>query len=142
MAIYTVFGVGVGNLGHGRMPRRTMAQWVEMLNRHLSQGHPVVRIVGSFGHTGNFLADSVSTDLDEVTAGFKRLLETGWVVRPIDDVRGALTALSDMQNLRARTAFDGPRDSPFMGGKKSLVGLFRERTEPSSGKSRLILSEF
>ena len=73
-----------------------MAKWVEMLNRHLSQGHPSVHIVGFFGHTGNFLADSVSSDLKEVTTRFKRLLETDWVVRPIEDVRATLTALADI----------------------------------------------
>jgi len=93
VAIYAVFGVGVGNLGRGRAPRRLMAQWVEMLNRHLSQRHLSVRIVDFFGHTGNFLADSVST-LEEVTARFKRLCDTDWVVRPNDEVRAALTALA------------------------------------------------
>ena len=96
VAIYAVFGVGVGNLGHGRAPRRPMVKWVEILNRHLSHGHPSVRIVDFFGHTGNFLADSVSTDLEEVTARLKGLLETNWVVRPIDDVHVALTALADV----------------------------------------------
>jgi hypothetical protein len=73
-----------------------MTKCVEMLNRNLVQGNPSVRILGFFGHTGNFLADSVSTDLHEVTARFKRLLDTDWVVCPMDDVRGALTTLTDI----------------------------------------------
>ncbi len=95
MAIYAVFGIGVGNLGRGRAPRRPMPRWVEMLNGHLPEGSPTARIIGFFGHTGNFLADSPSTELEAVTARFNSLLDIEWVVRPIDDVRAALSALAD-----------------------------------------------
>ena len=95
MALYAVFGVGLGNLGRGQPPRRPMAEWVEMLNRHLLDGPPSVQVIGFFGHTGNFLADSPSTELEEVTTRFDRLLDSHWVVRPIVDVRAALTALAD-----------------------------------------------
>jgi len=67
-----------------------------MLNRHLSEGNPSVQIIGSFGHTGNFLAHAPSTDLGKVTTRFGRLLDTDWVVLPIDDVQAALTALADV----------------------------------------------
>ncbi|MBI2090050.1 MAG: hypothetical protein HYT78_15145 [Deltaproteobacteria bacterium] len=109
MVIYAVFGVGVGNLGRGSAPRRPMPEWVEMLNRHLGDRAPSVQIVGFFGHTGNFLADSPSTDLEQVTARFGRLLETEWVVRPIDDVRTALTALADAPKPETQ---DGIRWTP------------------------------
>jgi hypothetical protein len=66
--IYAVFGVGIGNLGRGRAARRPMSEWVELLKRHLSDGTPPVHISGFFGHTGNFLADSPSTDLVKVAA--------------------------------------------------------------------------
>jgi hypothetical protein len=45
-----------------------MSKWVEMLNGHLISGTPPVQIIDFFGHTGNFLADSPSTNLEEVTA--------------------------------------------------------------------------
>jgi hypothetical protein len=72
-----------------------MPKWVEMLNEHLPHGKPTVRIIGFFGHTGNFLADSPSTDLREVAARFTGLVDTDWVVRSIGDVQAALTALAD-----------------------------------------------
>lgn len=93
MAIYVALGVGVGNLGRGRAPRRPMLKWVDMMNMDLSHGHPSVRIVGFFGHTANFLADSASTDLEQVTARFRGLLATDWVVCPIADMVAALIAL-------------------------------------------------
>lgn len=96
MAIYAVFAVGVGNLGEARKPRRLMVEWLELMNMHLSLGHPSVRIVGFFGHTGNFLADSVSNDLEQVTTRFKGLLSTEWVVLPIEDVVIALAALANV----------------------------------------------
>lgn len=95
MCIYAVFGIGVGNLGRGRTVRRPMSEWVEMLNRHLAYGTPPVRIIGFFAHTGNFLADSPSTEVEEVAARFDCLLETDWVIRPIDDVRATLISLVD-----------------------------------------------
>ncbi len=100
MALYAVFGVGIGNLGRGRTPRRPMSKWVELLNRHLPQADPPVRIIAFFGHTGNFLAESASTDLEEVTARFEDVLDTAWVVRPLDDVRAALTAIADLPEPR------------------------------------------
>jgi hypothetical protein len=72
-----------------------MLRWVQMLNAHLRDGHPLIRIIGSFGHTGNFLAHSPSSNLGEVTARFHRLLDHDWVVRPISDVRAALMVLAD-----------------------------------------------
>lgn len=102
MAIYAVFGVGVGNLGRGRAPRRRMPEWVEMLNRHLADGTPSVKIIGFFGHTGNFLADSPTIDLKDATSRFDRLLETDWVVRPMDEVRAALIALADTPKPEAQ----------------------------------------
>lgn len=93
MAIYAVFGIDVGNLR--RAPRRPMPEWVEMLNRYFLTGSPSLRILDFFGHTGNFLADSPSTDLPEVAARFGHLFDTDWVVCPIDDARAALTALAD-----------------------------------------------
>jgi len=79
-----------------------MPKWVEMLNRHLADGTPSVQIIGFFGHTGNFLADSPSNNLEEVTARFCRLLETDCVVRPIDDVQANLTALADARKPEAQ----------------------------------------
>jgi hypothetical protein len=107
--IYAVFGVGIGNLGRGAAPRRPMPEWAEMLKRHLVDGTPSVHIIGFFGHTGNFLADSPSTTLEMVTARFGRVLETEWVVRPIDDVRTALTALANAPRPEAQ---DGIRWTP------------------------------
>lgn len=92
MATYAVFGIGVGNLGRSRKPRRPMPKWVEQLNERLRGGSPAVHVIGFFGHTGNFLAESPSTDLQEVTARFSGLLNTKWVLRPIDDLRAALAA--------------------------------------------------
>jgi hypothetical protein len=45
MALYAVFGVGIGNLGRQRIPRRPMANWVKDLNILLRQGTPSVRIL-------------------------------------------------------------------------------------------------
>jgi hypothetical protein len=104
--IYAVFGVGIGNLGRSRAPRNPMPEWAEMLNRHLADGTPPVQITGFFGHTGNFLADSPSTNLEKVAARFGRALGTDWAVRPIDDVQTALTALA---NARRPEAQDGIR---------------------------------
>ncbi len=67
VALYAVFAIGVGSLGRSRAPRRPMSKWVALLNRHLPQGHPSIRILGYSGHTGNFVADSESTDLEKVT---------------------------------------------------------------------------
>jgi hypothetical protein len=89
---------------------------MEMLNKHLSHGHPSVRIVSFFGHTGNFLAHSESTNLDEVTARFRRLLETDWVVRPIDDVRVALTALDDISEPKDEAGIRWTLGLAFHGG--------------------------
>jgi hypothetical protein len=91
---YAIFGIGIGNLGRSRGPRRSTSAWRQMLNAELQAGDPPVHIIQSFGHTGNFLADSPSTCLAEVTARFHRLLGTDWVVRPVSDVRAALTALA------------------------------------------------
>ena len=66
-----------------------------MLNRHLAGRTPPVHIIGFFGHTGNFLADSPSTDPEEVAGRLNRLLEIDWAVRRIEDVQAALTALAD-----------------------------------------------
>lgn len=116
MPIYAAFGIGVGNLGHGA-PRRPMARWVEMLNAELSHGYPSVRVIGSFGHTGNFLADSLSTDLQEVTDRFGRALDTDWVVRPIDDVRAALTALARVAEPRYEMGIRWTSGVAFHGGR-------------------------
>jgi hypothetical protein len=70
-----------------------MSEWVETLNRAFSEGHLSTRIIGVFGHSGNFVADSPSTDLEEVTSQLGGLLDTEWVIRPIDDVRAALAVL-------------------------------------------------
>ena len=122
MAIYAVFGVGVGNLGRGRAPRRPMSKWVELLNSQLPQGRPSVRIIGFFGHTGNFLADSLSTDLEEVTARFRRLLDTDWVVRPIDDVNAALTALADIPRPQDENGVRWTLGLAFHGGAGIACG--------------------
>jgi hypothetical protein len=101
--IYAVFGVGIGNLGRSRAPRSPMPEWAEMLNRHLADGTPPVQIIGFFGHTGNFLADSPSTSLEKVAARFgRRVLETDWMVRPMDDVQAALAALASAPRPEAQ----------------------------------------
>lgn len=94
MALYAVFGIGIGNVGRNRVPRRPMSKWVELLNRHLTEASPCVRIIGSFGHTGNFIASSSSSDFEEVSARFHCLLDTDWVVRSVEDVQVALRALA------------------------------------------------
>jgi hypothetical protein len=71
-----------------------MSKWVDLLNRHLAEGYPAVRITRSFGHTGNFLADSPSSDFSKIAARFERLLHTDWVVHPVEDVRAALRTLA------------------------------------------------
>ena len=116
MALYAVFGIGVGNLGRGRTPRRPMSKWVQLLNRHLPQRHPLIRITGYFGHTGNFLADSDSIDLEEVTARFGKLLGTAWVVPPIDDVCTALTGLADVPEPLAENGIRWTLGLAFHGG--------------------------
>ena len=94
MEVYAVLGVGLGNVGRGQARRRTMADWVALLNAQLAAGQPPVEIRGSFRQTGSFLAASPSGVLEEVSGRFGGLLDTEWVVRPLSDVMSALTALS------------------------------------------------
>jgi len=70
-----------------------MPEWVKMLNIHLAEQQPPVRVIGSFGHTGNFIVDSSSNDLEEITERFYGLLETEWVVRSTEDMRSAWKAV-------------------------------------------------
>jgi hypothetical protein len=100
--IYGVFGVGIGNVGRGRAPRRPMPEWVVMLNRHLAGHTPPVHITDFFGHTGNFLADSPSTNLEEVARRLERVLEIDWAVRRIEDVQAALSDLADAPKPEAQ----------------------------------------
>ena len=93
MALYAVLAAGVGNVGRGQARRRRMADWVSLLNAHLAAGQPRVEILGYFRQTGNFMATSLSGVLEEVTERFDGLLDTEWVVRPLDDVASALTVL-------------------------------------------------
>ena len=107
MGVYVVFGVGIGNLGQHH--RRPMTGWIAQLNRSLDQRSPTVEIIDSFGHTGNFLASSSSADLKEVIASLDGELATNWVVRPLNSVLTAVTAVS---NECKPEASDGIRWTP------------------------------
>ena len=134
-ALYAVFGIGIGNLGRSNTPRRSMSRWVQMLNANLLGGHPSLRILGSFGHTGNFLTDSPSRNLAEVAARFHRLLDADWVVRPIDDVRAALMAVADAHDPPMRKAFAGHPASPFMPEQALLAARSSQHRGLSCGGS-------
>jgi hypothetical protein len=95
MALYAVLAIGVGNVGRNQNARRPMPEWVETLNKLLSEGQPPVQVVGSFGHTGNFIAGSPSNDLPQISARFHNLLSTDWVVRSADDMRFAWKAVME-----------------------------------------------
>jgi hypothetical protein len=79
-----------------------MAEWVKRLNRALGNGRPPLQVVGFFGHTGNFLVSCSLTDPEAVRARFIGQLETGWIVRRIEDVKSAATDSATYPKPKAR----------------------------------------
>jgi hypothetical protein len=60
MQTFAVFGVGLGNLGASRRKRVKASRWVVELNRLLKAASAPATVVASYGHTGNFIVQSMA----------------------------------------------------------------------------------
>lgn len=95
IVLYAVFDMNIGNLGRGRVPRRPMPEWVAAMSACLAGLDPGIRVIDSFGHTGNFLAASTCSAAPEVAGRFKDFLNTHWAVLPLAEVESAVRVLAE-----------------------------------------------
>src|SRR5690349_2341329 len=58
MRVFIVFGVGLGNLGRSARKRVKAPHWIIQLNRRLKAISAQVTVVGTYGHTGNFVVQT------------------------------------------------------------------------------------
>jgi len=105
METLVVFGVGLGNLGRFARKRMKAATWVDQLNAALADDLRSVRVLATFGHTGNFVVQSVFPP-EVVRRRLTKVLDTDCVV-----MRLATLIVTAISKLR-QTASSGFRYTP------------------------------
>ncbi len=88
--MYVIFGVGIGNLGRTKWPRIPMADLMRKMNGDLVARGSAARIVGSFAHTGNFVALCERLHDGEGVAELRSCFDFEAAVLPVGEVRAAL----------------------------------------------------
>jgi hypothetical protein len=96
MKRYVVLGVNVGNLGHLKAQREPMLTRIRHINSALSDREAELRILTSYGHTGNLIAQSLSLTADEVDKLISVIDETTWCAIDADVLGSAVDALNAM----------------------------------------------
>jgi hypothetical protein len=96
METLVVFGVGLGNLGRFARKRVKAAAWIECLNAALAHDSPSVKVLTTFGHTGNFVVQSAASP-HVVSQHLTNVLKTGCVVLKLARLKRILTAMSKLR---------------------------------------------
>jgi hypothetical protein len=95
MKTFVGFGVGLGNLGRFGPPRILAASWIAQLNGRLSTANARSVVVGTYGHTGNFVVNSsgpINEVANELTAAVAPC-----AVLEIEELQAIVEGLRDLR---------------------------------------------
>jgi len=86
LALHIAFGVNIGNLGRISEKRKEMDEWTLEFNRKLASLESSTKIVSWYGHTGNFVVESSSTERSDIASELASVVGASFAVVPHDDV--------------------------------------------------------
>src|SRR5262245_25558901 len=113
METLVVLGVGLGNLGRSAPKRVKAAVWIGQLNTALMNYSEPIKVLTTFGHTGNFVVQSAASR-EIARHRLAKVLKTPCVTMKVVELKKINAAISNLPSIPLRQGFRYTRGAAML----------------------------